>query len=79
MTTPMVTIEGRRCTVCGQPSSLSIPADKLDEVRRWQRERHTYIQSILPDTSPAEREMLMTGIHPACWEQLFSSDEEEEA
>lgn len=36
------------------------------------------IQGALPDLTPNEREMLMTGICPECWDKMFADGEAEE-
>jgi hypothetical protein len=34
-------------------------------------------QNAFPHMSDGEREMLITGTHPECWEKLFPPEEEE--
>jgi hypothetical protein len=37
-----------------------------------------YIQEALPDWPAEQREMLITGIHPACWKAMFSDSEDDD-
>jgi len=43
-------------------------------VARWQGGE--LIQDVFPEMSTEDREMLITGTHPACWDRLFPKDED---
>lgn len=73
-----VAILTRPCGVCHEDGVVHIPAAKRDAYVRWQREHHAPIQTILPELSAEEREMLITGIHPACWQELWAYLDDEE-
>lgn len=62
------------CPICKKVNYVSV-----DEIgfMRWQEEG-VLIQNALPELSAGEREMLMTGICPTCWDKMFSCPEEEE-
>jgi hypothetical protein len=49
---------------------------KPDEIARMNSGMH--IQKALRDWPAEQREMLITGIHPACWETIFAEDEAED-
>lgn len=34
------------------------------------------VREAFPKNTPAEHELLMTGIHPACWDAIFADEEE---
>ena len=34
------------------------------------------VREAFPHNTPAEHELLMTGIHPACWDAIFDDEEE---
>ena len=62
-----IRVQTGTCVVCEQPGELSV-------------ERHRYwhwkgdgqlIQLALPELSVAEREQLISGTHPACWDEMF--------
>jgi hypothetical protein len=43
-------------------------------VERWQAGEN--IQSVFPDMSLADREIMISGTHPECWNKLFAEGEE---
>jgi hypothetical protein len=45
-------------------------------VERWREGE--LIQDVFPDMSVNDREMLITGTHPACWDKLFPGEEEDD-
>lgn len=62
-----------RCVVCHSYSEIKLDNEKF---ARWQGGE--LIQRVWPEKTPDERELIMTGTHPECWEQMFGSDDEEE-
>jgi len=58
------------CIVCGQSSLLNLDTDKL---MRWKSGER--VQTVWPEWSSDQRELLITGTHPKCWEQMFGGDE----
>jgi hypothetical protein len=62
-----------RCPHCGIQSQLHM---LHEEVARMNAGLH--IQETLPDWPPYKREMLMTGIHQHCWDELFKEPEDDE-
>jgi len=69
--TPSVLVRTRPCIMCGQPGSILVPADGFDA---WQA--GTFAQIAFPTLSADERELLITGTHPACWGEMFAEEEE---
>ncbi len=61
----------KACIQCGLASEVELDAAK---VARYEAGEH--VQAVWPDMPADQREMLITGTHPACWDQLFSDDEE---
>lgn len=59
------------CPVCGSMSILEVNAADYD---KWLTKR-LYIQDAFPYLSADQRELLLTGTHPECWDNLFGSDE----
>jgi hypothetical protein len=57
------------CPVCGLRSKLEVPTD---EYTAWRR--GTLIQKAMPSLNRDERELLITGTHPACWAAAFDPD-----
>lgn len=64
------TVTTRPCTVCGNQSQVIVPTDDLESWRSG-----TLIQNAFPYFTPAERELLMTGLHGECWDSLFGEEE----
>lgn len=71
--TTFVAVTTKPCVICERKSVITMPAEAL---RRWQAGE--FIQVAWPDSTPDERELLMTGTHPDCWDALIPEDEEEE-
>lgn len=56
------------CMICkAEPTPLHL---NVDDVNRWNS--GTLIQDVWPNQSSDWREMLITGIHPECWKELFA-------
>jgi hypothetical protein len=67
-----VTVTTKRCMVCGKTGELGVDAiGYLD----WKA--GTLIQDALPELSKADRELLMTGTHPECWDTMMKQFEEQ--
>lgn len=61
-----------RCMVCGQSEVVVLDAA---DVWRWQTGMK--VQDVWPDKTAEERELLQTGTHPWCWDELFGEEEDE--
>ena len=60
----------RICPFCGKDSKAdNVP---VDNYIKWLDGE--LIQYALPDLTPAERKIIMTGIHDECWEKTFRED-----
>ncbi len=64
--TLMVLFTTNPCLYCGKTSEVELD---LEKVRRWQAGEH--VQNVWPEMSADERELLITGIHPQCWDSIF--------
>ena len=60
------------CPLCGKTSTVEIEQDKMD---RWRQGE--YVQNVFPEWTADERELLITGTHPKCWDEMFEQDEPE--
>jgi hypothetical protein len=69
----MIVVKTKPCLVCDKYEVLSLDREA---VTRWQEGEN--IQSAFPDMKAAEREVLITGTHPACWDKLFPTEGEDE-
>jgi hypothetical protein len=59
------------CPSCNKVSEVIAPVDGF---RRWQAGE--FIQDALPELSAEEREILISGICPECWDEMFPEDDE---
>ena len=60
----------RCCPWCGKLASVEVPTPAF---RRWQS--GVPVQSAFPTLTPDQREVLVSGTHPACWAKLFPDDD----
>lgn len=67
----MLDFRTRNCIHCGKASIVSLDVEK---VIRWQGGAH--VQTVWPEMTPEERELLVTGTHPECWDIMFPEEEE---
>lgn len=61
------------CTVCKEEHTLLV---NIDDWFMFGMPNRPHIQDIFPYLTPAEREMLITGICPKCWQKLFPPEPE---
>jgi hypothetical protein len=73
----MRTVRCNRCMWCGQPSILEVPDDVADKAAAYLLNRRGFgmIQDEFPTLNAGQREQLMTGTHPACFDDMFVDDE----
>jgi hypothetical protein len=68
----MTVIKTRPCSLCEKPGYIEIDLDS-DSVgllmNLWKA--GSYIQDVFPMLSADDREQMMTGIHPDCWDEIF--------
>lgn len=64
-----ITVTTHTCRVCGKASQMEIPAAGLIA---WND--GALVQDAFPQMSIDEREMLISGTHPACWDALFGEE-----
>ena len=60
-----------KCPHCHDFSEVVAP---LEGFRRWQAGQ--FIQDALPELSCDDREILISGICPDCWVEVFGEDDE---
>lgn len=66
-------IKTPNCMRCGQPSLMDV---KTTSLKKWQQ--GMFIQDAFPELSAPERENILTGTHPGCWDEMFPNNEEED-
>ena len=67
---PLINVETPPCVVCKQTSKVTV----------WRTEYHAWLtgtiaQKAFTNLSPDNRELLISGTHPACWTKLFGKEE----
>jgi len=68
--TDTIEYQTKVCMHCGERSTLRITAEDLG---RWRNGEH--VQKVWPAWTPEQRELLITGIHPGCWTEMFGEEE----
>lgn len=73
------TVEARhnlipRCMVCGKGSIIKLDGSEYFAYFN----RGVNIAEAFPTLRPDQREVMMTGTHPQCWDELFAEDCEED-
>ena len=66
-------VKCKPCIICKETAYITVPADGYTQ---WHS--GALIQDAFPAMSVNDREMLMSGIHPKCWEILYPKDSEED-
>lgn len=67
----MITFTTPACQACTKTSEFTLDDEK---VSRWQA--GAYIQDVWPEMTMNDRELIISGTHPKCWEELFAEEDE---
>lgn len=67
-----VKVQTPRCSECHRTSVVELP---LLGYEAWAA--GAFVQDAFPGMPREEREMLITGTHPACWDAIFADLEDE--
>lgn len=62
------------CNICGKKHTLKVNAD---DWKTYCKPNRPHVQAIFPYLSSKEREMLISGICPDCWDNLFLFSDDE--
>jgi hypothetical protein len=70
----LLRIQTPECPHCGEKGVITTTKEN------WNMgiaiyEKGAFIQDAFPTLTAGEREQLMTGTHPECWNEIFSDDE----
>lgn len=75
--TDTIKISTVACPHCSRSGEISMPiSDYESGIAAYKS--GAYIQNAFPNLTADQRELLMTGIHPECWKQMFPDDDEED-
>lgn len=58
------------CPICGVENRVELKSSQYDA---WQA--GAYIQNAAPNLTPEQREILISGICPKCWDKMWGSNE----
>ena len=72
----MFAVTTKECIHCRQTGTVMVDPVKYIEFIETPRHLRRLIQDIFPDHSRAEREQLLTGVHPECFEEMFRGEGE---
>lgn len=59
------------CFSCKKDYEFELTEQQVSEIHDGEK----FIQDILPDFSPEDREMFISQICPKCWDEIFSDDD----
>lgn len=60
-----------QCRWCNKEKELEVPAEGY---MKWEV-GNVHIQDALPQLSPSDRELLISGTCPECWDRMFPEEE----
>lgn len=60
-----------KCTYCEEVNKFEIPDEDLLNFKMWTEGKNILIQDAIPHVSPENRELLISGICPKCWDATF--------
>jgi hypothetical protein len=66
-----IEVETSPCFGCGLTTWFSMTQEQYNA---WKQGVH--VQTIFPDWSPEDREMLISGTCPDCWEEIWAEEED---
>ena len=69
----MAVIITKPCQLCAATSTVEVTAEEKAAI-----DSGIHIQYALPNRDADFRELLISGIHPKCWEQAFGGFEDED-
>lgn len=70
------------CIWCGKRALLEVSTELGERIKAWQKgrkenpSRTPFIQDALPELSPAQREVLISGTHDECFDKMFPPEDE---
>lgn len=67
----MTTVLTQPCVLCGKSSTLEVTEDERDRYINGEK-----VQDVFPHWTPEQRELLISGSHPECWDAMFPEEDE---
>ncbi len=72
MTSEIITVQTPVCFHCRRAGFVQVLESDLEKYRNGM-----HAQEAFPEMPKELREQLISGTHPACWEEMFKDDEDE--
>ena len=69
----MITLATPPCMQCGKRTLVQMTEEQARELGEGPTE--VTCRRFFPDWTPENRELLITGTHPECWEEMFGEEE----
>lgn len=69
----LVTVITHNCPGCLHPGRVRDVS--REALNAWLEGAH--IQDVMPELSPGDRELLISGMHDKCWDEMFPPDEDD--
>jgi hypothetical protein len=63
------------CIMCGKTHSIQVPGEEGDNYLRLRGMPGKYIQDLLPSASAQDREVLISGVGPDCWDRMIGDED----
>ena len=63
------------CMVCGEAGEILLDAEQAERYNTLYVQQGQFIQNALPTLSAGQREQIINGTHPECFDRLFPVEE----
>ncbi len=71
-------LQAPKCMYCQKQAVIELTPEEGAQYERLKSGEIRFIQDAFPQWSADQRELLITGTHPECWDAIFEDDEEED-
>ena len=72
----MFAVTTPKCIHCNKTGTMMVNKDAYKEFTQTPRHLRRLIQDIFPSYSRGQREQLLTGVHPECFDDMFRGEGE---
>ena len=72
--TTMIKIKTKRCIHCNETGIIEMPQVDFERGAALHDAR-AYIQDAFPNLNATQREQIISGTHPKCWDEIFAEKE----
>lgn len=73
MSLNLIKVQTKPCMHCGKTSEVEMTGEQH---HRYYEQRE-FVQVVFPDWTADQRELLISGTHPACWDVMFPEEEDD--